>query len=333
MMPQRVGPFLTICFCLFCVGASFAQKSPAPPLKAGEKSEIIFAVEVPHSEKDEKGKPALASVEPIAFLVDGQLRECYKFGPANSEDAVSKTVLDKLNRAYAPVHHYPVWWRGASWGEAEAVSSCMDEDLDLTGCFRLHPAAPENAVPKELNGTAFTGRLPVASHPPLRLKASLQDRTLFLEAAVAAFAKANVRTAPQRIHLETVWKTQLRAGHAAIVASALIQMQAGKPRTYHSYRLFLVIEENNGRYEPVLTSFHKTTITLDSGADSPKPGEELDEENDTDKEVFFDNFPLFAGEPDVVISRHTYYEDWNFSVYRRNGESYQLVYTGCGGGA
>ncbi|MGA3082055.1 MAG: hypothetical protein ABSD44_11810 [Terracidiphilus sp.] len=333
-MRQPKGFFVTICLPVFLIAdVGFTQKSPALPLKAGERGDILFAAEAPSSEKDETGKPALASLEPIAFIVGGQLRECYNFGPANAENAIGKIVLDTLNRAYAPGHRYPLWWRGVPWGEAEAVHSCIDEDLDLTGCFRLHPAAPENVVPKELNGTAFTGNPPTASHPPLRLKASLQERTLFLQAAATAFAKKDVRTAPQRIHLETVWKTQLRAGHTALVSSALVQMHADKPQTYRSYRLFLVIEESHGQYEPVLTRFHKTTLTLDSGADSPKPGEQLDEEKDTDKEVFFDNFPLFAGESDAVITRHTYYEDWNFSVYRRNGESYRLVYTGCGGGA
>jgi hypothetical protein len=209
----------------------------------------------------------------------------------------------------------------------------MDEDLDLTGCFRFHPGVAGNAVPKDLKGTAFTGKLPAASHLAVRLKANSQERAEFLQAAVAAFAVEHIRTTAQRIHIETVWKTQLRAGSTALASSALVQVPSGKLRTYQSTRLFLVLEENNGQYAPVLMHFHKTTVTLDGAASPPKLGEELDEENGTDKEVFFDNFPLYAGEPDVVITRHSYYEDWNYSIYRRIGARYQLVYTGCGGGA
>jgi hypothetical protein len=308
--------------------------APAPSLKPGEKAEILFAAEAPRTEKDDKGKPALASLEPIAFLVNGQFRECYAVGgPANAEGAVSKSVLGKLNLAYTRGRRYPVWWRGAPWGEAEAVHSCMDQDLDLTGCFRLHSATADAAVPRDLNGIAFTGELPEGSHPALRMKASPQERGVFLDAAVAAFAEQHVHTLRSRVHLDAVWKTQLRANHDALAGNALVQIPTGKPRIYRSYRLFLVLEEEGAQYRSVLASFHKTRITLDSGEDPPKAGQEMDEENGADKELFFDNFPLFAGEPDAVISRHTYYEDWNFSVHRRIGAKYQLVYSGCGGGA
>jgi hypothetical protein len=330
-MQKRQRFILIVCF-VGIVSAAVAQKFPSPPLKAGEKAEILFAAEAPSSALDEKGKPALASLEPIAFLVGDELRECYVFGSANAQDAVNKTVLDRLNRAYSPGHHYSLWWRGAPWGNAESVHSCIDEDLDLTGCFRLHPEAAGSAIPKNLKGTAFTGKLPAVSHPALRTTATPPERALFLQAAAVAFAEQHVHTSAQRIHVDTIWKTQLRAEHTALAASALVQLLGDKPRTYHSYRLFLVIEEDKGTYKPVLTHFHKTTITLDGSADQPKPGEELDEENDADKEVFFDNFPLFANEPDVVITKHTYYEDWNFSVYRWKDENYQLVYNGCGGG-
>ena len=164
------------------------------------------------------------------------------------------------------------------------------------------------------------------------MKANPQERALFLQSAIAAFAELHIHAASQRIRINDIWKTQLRAEGKALAASALLQLPASKPRTYHSYRLFMVIEENDRQYTPVLTHLHKTTITLDGADNAPKTGEELDEENDTDKEVFFDNFPLFAGEPDVIITRHTYYEDWNYSVYRRQGKNYQLIYTGCGGG-
>jgi hypothetical protein len=317
---------------LLSVCTSLAQKSPAPPLKVGEKSEILFAVEDPSSEKDEKGKPALTSLEPIAFLVGDHLRECYNSDPANSEDATSKFVLDKLKRAYAPGHRYPVWRSGALWGEAEAVHSCIDEDLDLTGCFRLHPKGADKTIPRSLTGIAFTGKMPAASHPLLHTKASPQERTLFIQSVVAFYAEQHIHASPQRIRADDIWKIQLSADNTALTGSALIQIPASKPRTYHSYRLFMAIEEKDGQYSPILTHFHKTLITLDGADNTPKPGEELDEESDTDKEVFFDNFPLFANEPDVIITRHSYYEDWNYSIYRRQGKEYQLIYTGCGGG-
>jgi len=174
--------------------------------------------------------------------------------------------------------------------------------------------------------------MPAASHPPLHTKASPQERALFIQSAVASYAERHIHASPQRIRVDEIWKIQLSVDDTALTGSALFQLPASKPRTYHSYRLFMVVEEKDGQYYPILTHFHKTIITLDGADNTPKPGEELDEENETDKEVFFDNFPLYANEPDVIITRHTYYEDWNYSIYRRQGKEYQLIYTGCGGG-
>jgi hypothetical protein len=317
----------------FAAGVSFAQAPKPLPLKAGDHPEILFAADAPPTEKDEHGKPALASLEPIAFLVGDKFRDCSASGPADAEDGVSKAVLNQLNRAYTPGRRYPLWWRGALWGEAEAVHSCMDQGLDLTGCFRLHPQAPGSGIPKDLHSTVLTGNQPAPDHPALRSKASPEERTIFLQSASAAYAEHDIRATPAHIRTDDVWKTQLRADHVSLAGNTLAQISSGKPLTYNSYRIFLVPEEDDGRYVPVLASFRKVRFYLDQGGEPPKPGEELDEGNGTDKEVFFDNFPLFPGEPDAIITRHTYYEDWNFSIYRRSGSSYQLVYTGCGGGA
>jgi hypothetical protein len=302
-------------------------------IKDVPKAEILFAAQAPPSVKDENGKPALATLEPIAFLVGGELRDCYDHKSQVAADAMEKTVRARLSRAYAPKESFPLWWRGRPWGRALAVNACYDEDLDFKGCFKLISEEPHSAVPKDFAGIAFSGKTPAYSHPAVRAKADPSDRRALLKALGAAFAKHDLHFDLSRIHIESVWKTQLRSGTLALTGSALVQVPAASPQTYDSYRMFLVAEENNGLFVPVQTSFHKTTIKLEGSDWPPKPGEEIDEENDTDLEVFFDNFPIFAGEPDAVITRHTYYEDWNFSVYRRKGATYQLVYTGCGGGA
>ncbi len=94
----------------------------------------------------------------------------------------------------------------------------------------------------------------------------------------------------------------------------------------------MVIEEEKGIYVPVLDHFHRVTIPVESITNPPKPGEVLSEEGYGDKEIFIDNFPLFPDEPDAIITEHSYYESWAYSVYRRVGPNYQLIYTGCGGG-
>src|SRR5208282_3437791 len=123
-----------------------------------------------------------------------------------------------------------------------------------------------------------------------------------------------------------------RSGHIALAGSAIVQLASAKPKTYYSYRIFLAVEEDKGTYLPVLNHYHRTTITLEDITKLPKAGEVIDEEGNVDKEVFIDNFPLFSGEPDAILTEHTYYESWAYSIYRRIGANYQLIYTGCGGG-
>lgn len=304
-----------------------------PTLKSGDMADILFIASAPGSEKNENGKPALATLDPVAFFVGGEVRDCATAHPAPGEDNVPKVTPQTLNRAYATGRRYPLWWGGAPWGEAEAISSCIDDDyMDLVGCFRLHPDSAHRAAQKDFEGTVWTGKAATASHQALRTKANLEERTKFLQNASMAFAEHHVRIAPSSIHSGVIWKTQLQSGHIALAGSALVQLASAKPKTYYTYRIFLVIEEDKGTYLPVLNHYHRTTIALEDITKLPKAGEIIDEEENVDKEVFIDNFPLFPGEPDAILTEHTYYESWAYSVYRRAGANYHLIYTGCGGG-
>jgi hypothetical protein len=314
-----------------------AQEPPdTPTLKPGEKAEVLLVASAPGTEKDENGKPSLAALDPVAFLVGHELRDCATAHPAPGETNVPKLTIQTLDRAYSAGRRYPLLWGGAPWGDAEAVSSCIDgsdgDYLDFNGCFRLHPDSSHHGPPNDFKGTVWTGKMVTTSHPEMRAKATSEERTTFLQAASAAFAVHHVRAAPISIHTGVIWKTELQSGHTALAGNALIQLASTKPKMYYSYRILLVIEEDKGTYIPVLDHFHRTAITLEGTTDLPKHGELLDEEGDVDKEFFIDNFPLFSGEPDVIITEHTYYESWAYSIYRRAGADYNLLYTGCGGG-
>jgi hypothetical protein len=318
----------------FALNPLAAQKLPdAPTLKPNEHPNILFVAVSRGNGNDENGKPALDTLDPVAFLVGDEIYDCATPNPPPGEDNIPKTTIETLNHAYAKGRSYPLWYGGSPWGSAETVQSCIaDGYMDLAGCVRLHPDASHTVFPKDFKGTVWTGKPPVATRAELRAKANTAERTIFLQAASAALAAHHVPAAPITLHTGIIWKTSLRSGHTALAGDTIVQLAAAKPRTYYSYRLFLVIEEDKGSYAPVLNQFHRATIELDSGQMPPKTGEILDEENGADKETFIDNFPLFAGEADAIISEHEYYEDWNYSIYRKRGASYQLVYIGCGGG-
>jgi hypothetical protein len=327
---QIVGA--TAAILLLQITSSAQTPKTAPPVAPGEKADILFAVSAPNSPRDEQGKPALASLDPIAFLVNGELRECYTLNATPNEDPTPKTTLDNLGKAYKMGHSYPVWWGGAPWGRSESVKSCIDHDLDLTGCAKLQPNDAKVRVSPEFSGTAVTYTSPKPTHPAVRIHASKEERALFLQIAANLYADRHIHIAPASIHPDAIWKTQLQAGHTALVGNTLVQFPLKEDRKWNSVRLFLALEESDGHYVPVLTQVHKTTIYLEADMSTPKIGEILEEENGVDRETFLDNFPLYPSEPDSIISRHQYYEDWSYSIYRRRGTMYQLAYTGCGGG-
>jgi hypothetical protein len=94
-----------------------AQEPPdALLLKPSDKADILFVATAPGADKDENGKPELASLDPVAFLVAGELRDCATAHPAPGQDNVPKITIQTLNRAYAKGQLYPLWWGGMPWG-------------------------------------------------------------------------------------------------------------------------------------------------------------------------------------------------------------------------
>jgi hypothetical protein len=120
---------------------------------------------------------------------------------------------------------------------------------------------------------------------------------------------------------------------SALAGNTLVQFPLKDANKWSSVRIFLVMEETDGHYVPVLSQLHRMTIYLEGDMKAPKAGEILPEEGDSvDQERFLDNFPLYPNEADAIISEDSFYEDWTYSIYRRIGAKYQLVYNGCGGG-
>jgi len=172
---------------MFVAARAIAQDPPdALALKTGDKADILFVANAPGAKSDENGRPALGSLDPVAFFVGSEIRGCATAHPAPGEDYVPKAAIRTLNRAYAAGRRYPLWWSGAPWGEADAVNSCIDgsggDYLDLVGCFRLHPDSAHHAATADFKGTVWTGKAASASHTALRVRANSQEQAIFLRA-------------------------------------------------------------------------------------------------------------------------------------------------------
>ena len=310
----------------------FPQTDAVPGLKPGENSAILFAAKASPSATDQNGDPIPQQIEPIAFIVRGQLRQCDSSTSEKDSAAAKSAVLTQLQQAYTTGRRYPLWRGGGQWGQAEVVKSCIDADVNLlAACVQLKARAAQIAPRSSFRGIAFSGPPPISSHSSAISKAGKPDKNAFIAGVSRIFRDERINVPKARIAAHEVWKTQLRPDHRAISGSALAQIPGRKAGTYRSYRVFAVLEEDNGQYNPVLRSIHNTTIEFDKTSRAQESGE-LEEGEDTDREEFFDSFPLFPGEPDAVITEHTYYEGWNFSIYRWKDGLYRRVYTGCGGG-
>jgi len=311
---------------VFFATTLYSQTPQAP--SHSKPSGILFAANpVPL----ENGKPGLPSIDPIAVVNKGALGSCFqpKTGDLRSH------LLSSLRSTYSKGHTYPIWSGGASVGIAETVSSCIGEDdlaqggaVDLEGCVRYKGIS---ASEKNFAGIMWTGSKLRPTHPSMRKQATRIEQDIFRQQAMRVYVSHGISVNSNRLLLFDIWKIEPRPNVHALAGNVLVQIPTTQPSTFKSIRLFLIVEQSANSYQTILTSMHTAKIYLDSG-ETFRPGEELDEENDTDKETFFDTFPLFTDEPDVILTRHFYYESWAYSLYRWTGTQYTLAYTGCGGG-
>jgi hypothetical protein len=116
---------------------SVAQQPPdAPILKPGDKADALFVASSSGIEKDENGQPALASLDPVAFFVDGKIHDCATTHPAPGEENVPKATIQTLNRFYTAGRHYPLFSGGGAWGESQAVKSCIHVSIAVYRLWR-----------------------------------------------------------------------------------------------------------------------------------------------------------------------------------------------------
>ena len=293
-----------------------------------QRSGILFTAGPDTGEKSEDGSPALPSIAPVAILSNGELAGC----PA-SKDGYTKEFTGRLTRLYSSGRQFPLYYRGGVFGKLQAKKSCMDPDLsDLSGCVKFLAADEPGVRQKDFAGSVWSGTPPSITHPILRQRATAEERESFLQQAVLMFAAKGVKVKPDKLRSDAIWKIQTSQEMKLLVGNVRYRFPANKPRSYMSDRLLLAVTADNPNSSPMLVHWHQTQVWLDASDPIPKESEEIDEGSNGDLEEFLDNFPLFPTEPDVLVTKHAYYEDWAYSVYRWDGKMYKLAFTSCGGG-
>lgn len=337
MHGYQLKQFLYITLILIsALGRLAAQSESKSPHIVTQTLPILFAASQGPPFITEEGQPALATIEPIAFIGRNNLYGCFQWDATNSQ--ISETMLSILRKAYTPGNTFPLYWRGVRFGSTRVVHSCIEEeeikaggDVVLQGCVLHTTSSRHSKLTTEFSGIAFTGKPPVATHPAMREKANESEAKEFIAEALKAFASKGIDVKAESIQVGTITKTEVRAGHLTLTGDLLAVLHADRPGKYYFDRMLLAIEETNGVYVTILVNLHIAQALFD-GDKTTEELKDQDEENEIDHEIFVDNFPLFIGEADAIITQHIYYESFEYSIYRRKGTMYELIYTNCGGG-
>lgn len=334
MLGYQLKQFLYITLILIsALGRLAAQSESKHPPVVNAQLPILFAVYPENAPQTKNAKLDITSIAPIAFVDNNKLYECFDW---SAQNPVPQQTLVNLRAAYKRGLQYPLYWRGVPFGKIELKGSCIDEqdikdggDFSIEGCARRVNNDTEPHLPATFAGIAFTGHTLPASHQPIRTEATKIEKAQFIQYALALYAKRGIQIHVADLKLGTIWKTSLSRNELALVGNVITATTTEKENTYKITRLLAAFEISPNKSKTLLVNFHDEIETGNHTYLKPSDAIEL-EENEKDEDVFFDNYPLYANEPDIIVSHHTFYEADNFSIYRWNGHMYHEVYSGCG---
>jgi hypothetical protein len=265
---------------------------------------LIFAVW-----PGEKGKqPDAPILDPIAILEGVKFDDPVK--PVNSSEPQANANYDRFVKDYFQKDQkYPFLFGGSSKGTI-AVEGAVGISCETLTATVKTPVPFVNAQ-KALAVSSLQG---LGLHENWRKPASAEERTEFLRLAANFLEKQGVANiSVSTIRLDNLRSTKLGVDRPeALVGSVLV-----KTKTAVRY-LFMVAERKNAKWDAILTSYHV--------------GKDLEDGVDNVEEDFVDQLDLFKNGVDVIVTICSYYESWDYTIYREEDGTWKKVYQGGGGG-
>jgi hypothetical protein len=257
---------------------------------------------------EEKGKiPAAATIEPLVLIENGHLKKPVEYDPSKQEE--SNAVYDRFAKEYfARGRKYPLLIGGAEKGLV-TVGEPVGE-----GCISL-AATVTSTVP--LSNAQFalaaTTTKGLGIHADWRRPVSAQERAEFLVLVKKALGQKKVENISESsIKVENLRSTKLNAsGPDVIIGSATLESKTG------IHQVFLVAARKGVAYEEVLSSYHLARDEDDASASVENLVEQVDLDGDG---------------TDEIVTINTYYEGWDYTVYKEQKGRWKKVYQGGGGG-
>lgn len=297
IMQNRIPCILAVALLTFFLASSASKAQSASPPK------ILFEVM-----GEEKGKiPAASTIEPIALIENGHFKKPpeYDYGDQKKSDA-SYDLFEK--EFFRRGRKYPLYIGGTEKGfvtVGEPVGeSCISLSATVTASVRLSNAQL---------ALAATEQGVLKSHPDWRQPVTSQQRAEFSRLVTESLATKKIGSIPSsQIKIEEIRSTKLNANAPpALIGRATVKLRTG------IHHIFIAATLKGAKYEKVLWSYHFARDEDDASAQSESLVEQIDLDGDG---------------TDEIITINTYYESWDYNIYKEENGTWKKVYQGGGGG-
>lgn len=256
----------------------------------------------------EKGKiPAASTIEPLVIIENGQLKKPpeYDYGKQKESDAFYESFTKEF---FSHGRKYPLLIGGAekgivTVGEPVAIS-CLSLSATVTS------SVPLSNAQFALAATTTKG---LGIHADWRKPVSANERGEFSRLLKAALRRQKVANISEpHLKIDNLRSTKLvEAGPGVLIGSGTLKLKTG------IHQVFLVAEKKTTEYEEALSSYHFGQDEDDASASVENLIEQLDLDGDG---------------TDEIVTINTYYESWDFSIYKLEKGAWKKVYQGGGGG-
>ena len=292
-IPHILGIFLLVLF--LARPLSHAQTAPTKT--------ILFEIL-----GQEKGKiPAASTIEPLVIIENGQFKKPpeYDYGKQKESDAAYARFEKEF---FSRGRKYPLLIGGAEKGfvtVGEPVAeSCISLSATVTASVPLSNAQLALAV-TTTNGLRI--------HADWRQPVTPQQHAEFLRLVSKVLGRQKVENVSESsVRVDNLRSTKLNeAGPTILVGSATLKRKTG------IHQVFLIATKKTLDYEELLSSYHFGRDDDDASASV----ENLIEQADLDGDG-----------TDEIVTINTYYESWDYNIYKQESGSWKKVYQGGGGG-
>jgi hypothetical protein len=264
---------------------------------------IVFSVMPP-----QKGKiPSAAIIDPIVLIRGSTLKEPPHESDEDKKEAVA--LFDQFEKnQYNRGHRYSLLLGGSPLGIATVLEPADVSCFSTTATVNLSVPIRQEKMVLAVNSTGGFGL-----HANWRMKASAEERAIFVGLAADYLGKSGVKNVQtSAINVDSLYATKLGPTEPdALVGNVTLKQETGL------HQAFLLATKKDGKFSVALSSYHTATDSDDASQAT---------------ESFLDQLDLDHDGVDEIITLFSYYESWEYGIYKLQHGKWERIYKGGGGG-